>query len=286
MVESRTGTSGSARGRAAAWRPATWRPRTGVPAWVWPDIRGGFAGGAAQRLIGWVLADVGPGRLTPWLAVSFGFGTVLYFAAEQEPALWASLALAVGTIVAAVLVRHRPIGFPLMVGVAAIAAGFATATVKRAIIDHPVLPAGAWNGDVTGFIEVREERARSDRIVVRVHHSEGPRLKEPLERVRVSVRRGTAPPVGSFVSFKARLTPPLEPLIPGGYDFARAMYFQGIGASGFVLGAIRTAPPPTGADTSLRYAMAIDGMRDAIDKRIRAVLSGDQAAIASALITG
>jgi competence protein ComEC len=281
MVESRTGTSGSARGRAA-----TWRPGTSAPAWLWPDSLGGFAGGAAQRLSGWVLADVGPGRLTPWLAVSFGLGIVLYFAAEQEPALWASLALALGTIVAAVLARHRPVGFPLMVGAAAIAAGFATATVRRAAIDHPVLPAVAWNVDVTGFIEVREERERSDRIVVRVHHSEGPRLKEPLERVRVSVRKGRAPPVGSFVAFKARLTPPLEPLIPGGYDFARAMYFQGIGASGFVLGAIRTAPPPAGADASLRYAMAIDGMRDAIDKRIRAVLSGDQAAIASALITG
>jgi competence protein ComEC len=138
------------------------------------------------------------------------------------------------------------------------------------LIDHPVLPAVAWNVDVTGFVEVREERERSDRIVVRVHHSEGPRLHEALERVRVSVRKGTAPPIGSFVAFKARLTPPLDPLIPGGYDFARAMYFQGIGASGFVLGAIRTAPPPTGADASLRYAMAIDGMREG-DKRIRAV---------------
>src|SRR4030095_7510256 len=83
MVGSRTGTSGSAGGRAATWRPATWRPGTGAPTWIWPDIRGGFAGGAAQRLIGWVQADVAPGRLTPWLAVSFGLGTVLYFAAEQ-----------------------------------------------------------------------------------------------------------------------------------------------------------------------------------------------------------
>jgi hypothetical protein len=42
--------------------------------------------------------------------------------------------------------------------------------------------------------------------------------------VRVSVRKGTAPAVGSFVEFKARLSPPLEPLRPGGYDFARDMY--------------------------------------------------------------
>src|SRR5262249_36619321 len=267
MVKSRTGVGRSAGGRAAAWRPGS-----GAPTWIWPDIRrGGFAGGAAQRLIGWVLADVGPGPPTPWLAGSVGFGIGLSFPAEQEPAFWASLALASGTIVAAVLARHRPIGFPLMVGAAAIAAGFATATVKRALIDHPVLPAVAWNVDVTGFVEVREERERSDRIVVRVHHTQGPRLKEPLERVRVPVRQGTAPPVGGFVPFKPGLPRPLEPLIPGGYDFARAMYFQGIGASGFVLGAIRTAPPPTAADASLRYAMAIDGMRDAIDKRIRAV---------------
>src|SRR5258705_13509600 len=127
MVESRTGTGGRAPGRVATWRPATWRPGTGAPAWIWPDIRGGFAGGAAQRLFSWVLADVGPGRLTPWLAVSFGFGTVLYFAAEQEPALWASLALAVGTIVAAAVVAHRPAGFPVMGGLRAIAAGLAVA---------------------------------------------------------------------------------------------------------------------------------------------------------------
>jgi len=278
-MESRT--SSQARGRTA-----TWRPGVGAPAWVWPDSLGGFAGGAARRLAAWVLADVGPGRLTPWLAVSFGLGIVLYFAADQEPALWAALALALSAFAAAVLVRHRPIGFPLMMAAAAIAAGFATATVKRLIVAHPVLPAVAWNVEITGFVEVREERERSDRIVVRVHHIEGPRLEEKLERVRVSVRKGTAPAVGGFVTFKARLTPPLEPLMPGGYEFARAMYFQGIGASGFALGAIRTAPPPTGADASLRYAMVIDGMRDAIDKRIRAVLTGDQAAIASALITG
>jgi competence protein ComEC len=101
------------------------------------------------------------------------------------------------------------------------------------------------------------------------------------------VRKGTAPAVGSFVEFKARLTPPLEPLRPGGYDFARDMYFHRIGASGFVLGQIRiAAAPPQAPPLSLRYATIIDGMREAIDERIRAVLPGDKGAIASALITG
>src|SRR5262249_23975302 len=104
--------------------------------------------------------------------------------------------------------------------------------------------------------------------------------------VRVSVRKGTAPAVGSFVEFKARLSPPLEPLRPGGYDFARDMYFQRIGASGFVLGRIRTPEAPRAPGLRLRYAAVMDGMREAIDQRIRAVLPGDKGAIASALITG
>jgi competence protein ComEC len=73
---------GKARGRAAAWRPWTgaWRP-----AWAWPAGVAGFAAGAARRLRAWALADVGPGRLVPWLAVGFGFGIVLYFPRSASP---------------------------------------------------------------------------------------------------------------------------------------------------------------------------------------------------------
>src|SRR5690606_16913893 len=92
--------------------------------------------------------------------------------------------------------------------------------------------------------------------------------------------------VGSFIEVKARLTPPLAPLRPGGYDFARDLYFQGIGASGFVLGKITLHAPPQAGRVRLGYAAAMQGMRDAIDARIRAVLDGDTRAIATALITG
>jgi competence protein ComEC len=82
------------------------------------------------------------------------------------------------------------------------------------------------------------------------------------------------------------LSPPLPPLRPGGYDFARDMYFQRIGASGYALGKIQVVTPPVAQGFWLRYASVIDGMREGIDKRIRAVVPGDHGAIASALITG
>ena len=70
---------------------------------------------------------------------------------------------------------------------------------------------------------------------------ESPRGEQKIERVRLSVKKGTAPAVGSFVELKARLQPPLGPNRPGSYDFGRDMYFAGIGASGFVMGAIRAS---------------------------------------------
>ena len=85
---------------------------------------------------------------------------------------------------------------------------------------------------------------------------------------------------------KARLTPPLQPLRPGAYDFGRDLYFQGIGATGFVTGAIKPKPAPGEAGYALRYAATLQGLRDAIDARIRQTLSGDTRAIATALLTG
>jgi competence protein ComEC len=114
----------------------------------------------------------------------------------------------------------------------------------------------------------------------------GNRIVDTPQRVRLSVRRGKTPPAGAFVEVKAQLNPPLQPLRPGSYDFARDLYFQRLGASGFVHGAIKIVAPPVDAGWRLRANAYIQGLRDAIDFRIRSVLSGDVGSIASALITG
>jgi competence protein ComEC len=75
-------------------------------------------------------------------------------------------------------------------------------------------------------------------------------------------------------------------LRPSSYDFGRDMYFAGIGASGFVTGSIKTVDPPVAGGLSLRYAAFMQGLRDAIDGRIRNQLEGDRRAIATALLTG
>src|SRR3954462_11848959 len=266
------------KGRVGTWDVA--RPR-GV-AWLPDTRRVGRAGEALER---WFATDTAAGRLLPWLPVCFGIGIVIYFAAEHEPALWGGVPLAGVLAVITYVARARPVAFPLLIGATAAAAGFAIATVKTARVAHPILQHSAWNVPLSGFIEVREQREKTDRIVVRVHSIEG-RLRDAPERVRLSVKKRMAPPVGTFVEVKARLNPPLRPLRPGGYDFSRDLYFQRIGATGFVLGAIKIVDPPLQPGFWLRYATFIENIRDTIDARIRAVLPGDAGSIASALLTG
>lgn len=258
----------------------------GRRAGVWPGWLDAFSEQAGKYLASWAAVEIAPGRLLPWLPVAFGAGIAAYFAADREPAWWAASSLAAATLAIAFAARKHPFGFPLALGLAAFAAGLCIATLNTLRIDHPVLRAATWSAQVSGFVEIREERAKSDRIVVRVHAFEAPRIAEKPQRVRVSVRKGTAPAVGAFVAFKAYLAPPLEPLRPGGYDFARDLYFQEIGASGYVLGRIRGETAPERPGLWLSYAAAVDALRDGMDNRIRTVLPGDRGSIASALITG
>ncbi|HEX3506372.1 MAG TPA: ComEC/Rec2 family competence protein [Xanthobacteraceae bacterium] len=273
------------RGRARATTGATTWPVGGTPA------APGLAGPRSEFLIAtklrqWAAEEVAAAHLLPWLAVAFGFGIVLYFTAEHEPAWWAGTGVAIATAACAVMLRRHLVAFVIALLVFAMAAGFAVATIKTALIAHPVLHTSASSVTVSGFVELREESQHTDRFVLRVDSLTGGRIEEPPQRVRLSVKRGMAPPPGSFVAAKALLDPPLQPLEPGSYDFARDLYFQGIGASGFVRGPVKIVTPPQAQGLLSRSDALVQQLRDAVDARIRAVLPGDEGSIAAMLING
>src|SRR5476651_1763002 len=273
-------TPGRTQGYAGTWPPREAVRAAGIAPWdfsSWSPF--------IEKLRAWIAAEAGAGRLLPWVPVAFGAGIAFYFAADREPVASVAAVAAILFCMAAFLLRRQKL-FPLAVMIAAMAAGFAVATWKTRLIAHGVLARPLYSVSLSGFVEARDIRERTDRFVLRVTHMDAPRAPFQLARVRLSVRKGTAPDVGSFVELKARLQPPLAPLRPGSYDFARDMYFQGIGASGFVTGAVKTVEPPVAGGLALRYAAFMQGLRDAIDARIRNVLDGDRRAIATALLTG
>ena len=259
---SRARGSGRTRGIAGTWPPrgaaqAGYAP-TGFN--VWPSF--------IETLQSWARAEAGAGRLLPWVPIAFGTGIACYFAADHEPALPVAAVAAIAVSIAAFLLRRRKI-FPIAVMIAAVAAGFAVATWKAARVAHDVLARPVYSVALSGFVETRDIRERTDRFVLRVAAMESRRRQAKL-----------------FVELKARLQPPLAPLRPGSYDFSRDLYFQAIGASGFAMGAIKTVEPPVSGGLALRYAAFMQGLRDAIDARIRTTLEGDKRAIATALLTG
>ena len=197
---------GRAPGRTQGFA-GTWPPRTAAPAGGFVPARLGAWPPLVAKLREWVRAEAGAGRLLPWVPVAFGTGIAFYFAADREPVLPVAAITALGLVAAAFLLRRQKV-FPIAVMIAAVAAGFAIATWKTARVAHGVLARPMYSVSVTGFVETRDIRERTDRFVLRVASMESPRGQTKLERVRLSVRKGTAPAVGSFVELKARLQPP------------------------------------------------------------------------------
>src|SRR5215213_3116756 len=136
-------------------------------------LAGAFRPGAMVRRGdwgGWLRAclaeEIEQRRLFPWLAVSFGLGVLLYFAAEGRPALWAPLATAAIAAGVAVLARGRPIGFAVALGFTALFCGFSAGVWRERWVETPVL-GRVTVGPISGFVEIVEERVRGGRIVIR-----------------------------------------------------------------------------------------------------------------------
>src|SRR5262249_51786818 len=134
----------------------------------------------AERLRAWVRAEAGAGRLLPWVPVAFGGGIALYFTAYREPVLWVGMAAAGGLCVGAFLLRRSRF-FVAAVILAAIAAGFASATFRTARIAHTVLARPLYSVSLSGFVETRDIRERTDRFVLRVTQMDAPRLSVKLD---------------------------------------------------------------------------------------------------------
>src|SRR5712672_270211 len=132
MAEQGT-TPGGRRGYAGTWPPRAAAPVGGLAPQrlaIWPPL--------IETLRQWVRAEAGAGRLLPWVPVAFGTGIAFYFAADHEP--MPSVAAAVALVLCAIaLLLRRQKFFVAAVMIAAVAAGFATATWKTARISHGVL---------------------------------------------------------------------------------------------------------------------------------------------------
>lgn len=173
-----------------------------------------------------------------WLTCLFLLGVALYFAAPNEPHLPTLLILLAGTSIIFVVSRTKGARFYGVAAIFSLLSGFTIAALHTAWSDPSIIDRD-YRVHLEGSVADYEKRADgSKRIVVNeINVIEGrERLTIPKRiRVRVLAKSFTAKP-GNRLKFRAQIGPPPGPVMPGGYDFARDMFFKGIGATGFVYG--------------------------------------------------
>jgi competence protein ComEC len=219
-----------------------------------------------------------------WMPVWLGVGIAIYYSLPREPLLGAFALVAV--IGFAVRLWLEPGGKTSASAkiIALIALG-ATVAQAQVLVKPTQMLGRTIVAEIRGPVTWVEHRSDgSARVVVDVSADQAlvPEWGDPVlvRKVRVTMR--TSPQdltVGSIIEGRARLGPPPGPVYPGGYDFAFKGWFDGIGASGFFLGATTASIAPVAT-------LNVTVIRARISSLIRTASRGEAGGIAAALIVG
>lgn len=234
--------------------------------------------------------------LLPWVPLWMALGVGLWFSLPFEPGLIAYM-MASGIVVAGGagwllmprLVASGHIGWSAsdrarLAALAALlaASGFCLTGLRSWSVAAPVLDF-RYYGPVEGRV-VEIDRSSRDRFRLtldRVVLSDVAPDRVPA-RVRVSLFDADPLPVpGQRVMLSAHLGPPNGPTEPGGFDFRRMAWFEGLGAIGYARTPVLTVEPPEPGGALALHRLRMDlaqGMRDSI--------GGQAGAVAAALMTG
>lgn len=229
------------------------------------------------------LARAGFAR-APWLVVGFAAGIGAWFALPSA-AWWLGLMLAAAAMAGGVLVLLREDGaFPflrqaLAAIMLAMALGCGHVWMKSSLVGaQPIARPQA--AELVGTVLSRQEQPAEGRVrlLLATHDPNSgsairARINVPLALDQAALRPGAA------VRLRARLVPPAPPMLPGGYDFARAAWFQGIAATGAALGPISILQPGG-------QGRGLEDVQRALSAHVRAQLPGSAGAIAAAYASG
>jgi competence protein ComEC len=233
---------------------------------------------AAERFLGRAGFDRGP-----WLAVALAAGIAAWFALPS-PAWWVAtiatgLIVALGGVALWRGVEGRSNLVIACVGVGLVlAAGVGLIWARSAMVGaEPIEKPGSMV--IAGRVLERIEQPADDRVrlVLATRETTGRPIK-----VRVNLPLAQDNPAyreGAVLRMKARLMPPAPPMLPGGYDFARAAWFQGYAATGSVQGPVEVIEPA-------KDAPLLAPLQRHLSEHIRRQLGGSPGALAAAFASG
>ena len=226
------------------------------------------------------------GALFPWMPVFLACGIGWYFKLTWEPGLAHNAAILAfaGLAFGLAVVARSAVSVPL-VGVSMICIGVVLASTRAHSVAAPVL-GFRYYGPIEGRV-VGMDRSLSDKVRItldRVALSDVSPGRSPT-RVRVAIHtKGpeTTPATGATVILSGHLSPPQGPVEPGGFDFQRRAWFQGLGAVGYTRSPVLVLDPPVPGTVQLW----ITKLRHKISASVRSAIPGNPGGFAAAVLTG
>jgi competence protein ComEC len=229
-----------------------------------------------NRIERWL--DTEQEHLPLWIPVGVGIGIAIW---QQfgNGGVAGLLMMCVACLFAVASIGHGYRLSAILKGVTiTILVGFSAIALKSAWVASPVLPE-IWIGEFYG--RVSKVELLSAREVVRLQLETDAQQGLP-ENVRVNLTQDQYQDSfqpGAVIRLRARLMPPAGPALPGGYDFARRAWFQGIGATGSALGDVTLYK-------SSPYVPLFGSSRARLTLHILGEMPSGSGAIGAALVTG
>jgi competence protein ComEC len=219
-----------------------------------------------------------------WAPVFVGLGIALYFSLPFEPPLWAAALLASLALAVLFVLRRGRSGMAMLFAAACfcLALGLAAATLRTALVAAPILQS-SWSGTLTGrLIEVESTGPHALTALIAPVEMQHLAPAATPARLRISIRiKGVEIVPGETLRLRARIRPPPNPVEPGGFDYARKIWFERIGGTGFAYTApVVVAPPPHDMTTWLAR------LRASITTHVHEIVGGATGTVAAALIAG
>lgn len=226
----------------------------------------------------------------PWLVVAFGCGITCWFALSM-PWQW-SAAIGSGLLLAiagaAILREHSHGDVPSYPNLQAASVGLGlmfAAGIAVIWLRSEMVGAEPYNRPavqlVQGYVLEREDRPAEERVRLTLAVRDAATAEARKIRVNVPlVQAADELSEGATIRLRVRLMPPAPPMLPGGYDFARAAWFQGLSATGSVIGDIEVVKSATPDQSNISEIQRL------LSNHVRGELGGASGSIAAAFASG
>ena len=215
-----------------------------------------------------------------FIPVLLAFGIGVYFSLSFEPH-WLIAPFIFVLLLSSLAFVPRG-GRYLIIGLMLVVMGFCAAQIRTISVHTPMLSKEMKFANIEGRVQEIEPLDKGVRVLLGDVEIEELSADQTPRKTRVKVWDSDGLAVGQRVQALAGLNTPSYPVIPGGFNFRRYMYFHGIGASGFTY----KTPEVVEGVGGWRLGQGIEHLRDVIGTRIQENLSPDLAGLALALMVG